>query len=310
MGAALIDFPSHHVGEEESPVYDASPPVRAHLTMVHDDVLDTIGEKLGAAALAVYVALERRANRAGICDPSYDTIAAALSLSRRHVIDQVKRLKEAGFVTVEQRRRSDQAHLSNVFHLPRHPNLIPLTPSEYSALPPSETAANNGRSLVNGVHSPSERGSESGALPSEHPSEDPSAPHAPKVDTSNNQVARTKEIPAAPEPAPEKSKTTSMPFLLFAAMCEEQGVDPSAVDTGNRSKQMAVTKRLADSGMTEDDMRRFVRWASGWANGMDAFFVEKQRTRWQMAGSPGEPDKKPAAKPLPYNHPRNAKGIV
>jgi hypothetical protein len=304
MGAALIDFPSHQIGEEDSPVYDASPPSRPHLTMVHDDVLDTIGETLGAAALAVYVALERRANRAGICDPSYDTIAAALSLSRRHVIDQVKRLRDAGWVRVEQRRRSDHAHLSNVFYLPRHPNLILLTPSEYSALPPSETAANNSDALVNGVHSPSERGSESGAPPSE----DPSAPHAPKVDTSSN----TKERPATPDADASRPRTTSMPFLLLEAMLEEQGVAVGELTQTEKNKQLGVTKRLAAAGVTDTDMRHIVRWLSGWKSGVDALSVEQRLTEWKLAGRPNEPTKpkSAAAKPLPYNHPRNAKGFA
>lgn len=179
-------------------MYDGEPLKRPHVTMLCDAVLDTIGEDLGAISLAVYVALERRANAAGICDPSYDTIAASLHLTRRSVIEHIKRLAAAGYVQSRKRHAPNSGNLTNEFYLPHHPNMGVERPGNSGAI--------IGDTLVNHVHPPSERPSEPASPASEHPSE----PSSPKVDTSIRSSVGTPNGDA-PTPRATEPKATRLP---------------------------------------------------------------------------------------------------
>jgi len=287
---ALRAFPG--ISEEESPLYDVTPR-RGHITMIHDAVLDQIGEELGSAALAVYVVLERRAGKTGTCEPSYDTIAEALKVTRRHVITQVKRLSDAGYVQVKQRRGNDQRHLTNSFTLPHHPTNIDLTPSEPSSPSPSEQGVNKDKTIVNIVHPPSEHPSELGS---------------PKVVTSSQRDNDTPTVNASAfSPRPN---TDSAPFITLWSIFDAQRQDVYSLSPAERSKQCAAAARINKVGLTEENVRGIVAWLGGWMSGVDAFDVERSIPKWRAAGMPTGPQEKPKPeKKVAYNSPR-AKGPV
>jgi len=64
-------------------------------------LLDDHGATIGAIGVAVYATLARHADRAGVCFPSYARVAALLDLSRPTVIAAMRKLKEAGLITIE-----------------------------------------------------------------------------------------------------------------------------------------------------------------------------------------------------------------
>lgn len=241
MGA-LRAFPG--VCEEESPLYDVTP-TRGHITMIHDAVLDQIGEQLGSSALAVYVVLERRAGKTGTCDPSYDTIAMAVKRSRRHVIEQIKALKDAGHIKVDRRKNAQTGNDSNLFTLPNHPSVIAFDPSENIAPPPSEIPANNDQNP-----------SENIAPPSEHPSEI----FAPKVVTSINQDILFGDPPEQTEP--KKPLPLNGPAQKIVAWwCQRVGVDEPA----DYKKAVGQAQQLHKRGIT----------TAGQADDLYAYCIER-----------------------------------
>jgi hypothetical protein len=79
---------------------------------------------------------------------------------------------------------------------------------------------------------------------------------------------------------------------LLEALCEELGADVSSLSRSERAKQLAVAKRLAEAGVTPDEIRREARWLQSqvWLTaGVDLFTVEKHRARWVLAGRPEAP---------------------
>lgn len=98
-----------------------------------------------------------------------------------------------------------------------------------------------------------------------------------------------REARPSPETPPPKPAEGPAPFALLEALCEEQGQDTSVLSKSERGKQLAVAKRLAESGMDEADVRRCTRWllSQSWVTGgVDFFLVEKQRAKWQLSGRP------------------------
>jgi hypothetical protein len=82
---------------------------------------------------------------------------------------------------------------------------------------------------------------------------------------------------------------TTQPFALLEALCDELGVEVAALTPKEKTKQLAVAKRLAADGATPDDIRREARWlrSQAWlTSGVDLFTVEKHRARWVLAGRP------------------------
>jgi hypothetical protein len=73
---------------------------------------------ISAYGLLVYVALTGRTNRSGECWPSYATLAKEARCSPASARRAVKELRDAGLVTVTQRKReSDGAQTSNIYRV-------------------------------------------------------------------------------------------------------------------------------------------------------------------------------------------------
>ncbi|MCT7942410.1 helix-turn-helix domain-containing protein [Shewanella holmiensis] len=116
----------------------------------------------------VLLKLADNANDQGECWPSYNYIAEQCEMSRRSVMDHVKKLETSGFLRREY-RKGIKGNSSNVFHLNFDENTglggesaalpsesVALPPSESVALPPSESPALPSESaalpLVNLLH--------------------------------------------------------------------------------------------------------------------------------------------------------------
>ena len=108
----------------------------------------------------VLLKLADNANDQGECWPSYNYIAEQCEMSRRSVMDHVKKLEKSGFLRREY-RKGIKGNSSNVFHLDFDENTglggeSAALPSESVALPPSESPALPSESaalpLVNLLH--------------------------------------------------------------------------------------------------------------------------------------------------------------
>jgi hypothetical protein len=146
----------------------------------------------------VLLKLADNANDQGECWPSYNYIAEQCEMSRRSVMDHVKKLEKSGFLRREY-RKGVKGNSSNVFHLDFDENTglggeSAALPSESVALPPSESAA---------------LGSESAALP---PSESP----APRISHSFEPVNESlKDVVTT-------SKKSALDFSLWPALPSDQ----------------------------------------------------------------------------------------
>lgn len=115
------------IGEEDSPIYDddfrsQSPVVeeRRHMTVIVDDVVETIAGQHGLAALGLYTLLERRANTDGFAFGSYQDWAEMGSMTRRHVIRLMEELVSGGWVKKQERTNQFGMQRTNAWELPFH----------------------------------------------------------------------------------------------------------------------------------------------------------------------------------------------
>ena len=84
---------------------------------MEDAVIDVYAPRIGASGIAVYAYLARRADRQGVCFPSYDTIARDLGLSRRTAIAYVKLLQEHGLIMMLPRIAAGVKRSANAYRL-------------------------------------------------------------------------------------------------------------------------------------------------------------------------------------------------
>ncbi len=84
---------------------------------MEDAVIDVYAPRIGASGIAVYAYLARRADKQGVCFPSYDTIAHDLGLSRRTAIAYVKLLQEHGLIMMLPRIATGMKRSANAYRL-------------------------------------------------------------------------------------------------------------------------------------------------------------------------------------------------
>lgn len=139
----------------------------------------------------------------------------------------------------------------------------------------------------------------------------------------SDEIADTPKPPKAkpakaktPEPtAPNGTADVDTPFALFESMCEQTGVEPAEVSKADKNKNLAVAKRLAESGTTTKDVASITRWlkSQDWrTSGVDMFTIEKERMRWLTAGKPDGSKPTPLRKPpanLQTNKEREDKSV-
>lgn len=116
------------------------------------------------------------------------------------------------------------------------------------------------------------------------------------INTTSDEVVTPrppKAKPAKPdltEPtAPNGTAGGEHPFALLESMCKSLGVDATELTNTEKGKQLAVAKRLAESGVTAKDIAGATRWLKSheWrTGGVDMFLVEKEHGKWVMAGKP------------------------
>lgn len=113
----VVEFP-RPVMSEEREAYDPTP--RSHMTVIADDLIETIGEQLGDTCGWLYVLLERHANKDGWCDPSEELLATRCRRSVRWVRENLGRLRDAGFITIQHRTTRFGTPDTNAYTLPYH----------------------------------------------------------------------------------------------------------------------------------------------------------------------------------------------
>lgn len=132
-----------------------------------------------------------------------------------------------------------------------------------------------------------------------------------KDNYKNNVISDEITPPKSPKAksAPEESETdtapngtggSDTPFALFDSMCEQSGMDVAEVPKPDKNRNLAVAKRMAESGTTAKDVASITRWlkSQDWrTGGIDMFIVEKERTKWISAGRPD------GSKPVPLRKP-------
>lgn len=93
------------------------------------------------------------------------------------------------------------------------------------------------------------------------------------------------DAPSSPDPKP----SADTPYGLLQALCHEQGQEVSVFSERDKSRQLAVAKRLVESDMTAEKVVRITRWLKSqkWVTGgIDLFLIEKQLGKWRLAGQP------------------------
>ncbi len=94
---------------------------------IEDAVIDRYAPHIGAIGVAVYAYLARRADRQGVCFPSYQTVANQLNLSRRTVITYIRLLERHGLLVAATRGAAKGRH-ANAYRL------VSLLPNESGAV--------------------------------------------------------------------------------------------------------------------------------------------------------------------------------
>ncbi len=83
---------------------------------IEDAIIDRYAPHIGAIGVAVYAYLARRADRQGVCFPSYQTVAQRLNLSRRTVITYIRLLEQHGLL-VAATRGATKGRRANAYRL-------------------------------------------------------------------------------------------------------------------------------------------------------------------------------------------------
>ena len=74
-----------------------------------------------AGQISLYVALVCRRDQYGYCHSSLSLLAHDAMISRKSVINNLKRLEDMGLITRHRRTAEDGGHLSNEYSVPLYP---------------------------------------------------------------------------------------------------------------------------------------------------------------------------------------------
>lgn len=133
---------------------------RHNFFVIDNEVMDNYGHVIGPIGIAVYCYLARRAGNGESCFPTHDTIAKAIGVSKRSVVEYLFRLagedKEkvlasnnlTPLIKIQRRARQDGGATSNDYHL------LPVTKSTQTP----DTPGNQVHPPVHQVHTPSAAG--------------------------------------------------------------------------------------------------------------------------------------------------------
>ncbi len=93
--------------------------------------------------------------------------------------------------------------------------------------------------------------------------------------------------PASSEPV----RAESQPFDALVALCEATNADVSELSASVRSRQCSKAKQLLAAGMTVSDIKRCAGYCASqsWRTSpIDMFTIEKERSKWELAGKPAQ----------------------
>lgn len=113
------------------------------------------------------------------------------------------------------------------------------------------------------------------------------------TDTDINAAHAAAEPPPAPPSGPSVGRSPpaaiSQPYRLFQALCEELGADEATVTKREKQKQLGIAKQLVAEGVTEEELRRHVRYlqSQSWRTGLiDLTTARGELGKWRLHGSP------------------------
>jgi hypothetical protein len=123
MGAALLDFPTRQIKDEEEPEYDTGhrpepAPRQGSFVIVPDQVRRLAAARRDPLMAQVYLTLAAHANRDGVCWPSQTRLAAESGISERKVRSAITAFCETGIVSIERRGRVNIYHLQSAGSIP------------------------------------------------------------------------------------------------------------------------------------------------------------------------------------------------
>lgn len=146
--------------------------------MIDNEVVDNYGHVIGPIGIAVYCYLARRAGNGGPCFPAHDTIAKAIGVSKKSVVEYLSRLagedKEevlasndlTPLIKIQRRTRQDGGATSNDYYL------LPVAKNTQTPDTSGATPSNPGtheEDTVQEEPSPTETGKRSSAKPTRQP---------------------------------------------------------------------------------------------------------------------------------------------
>ncbi len=228
---------------------------RRHITMIDDDVVETIALTMGPTALGVYTYLERKAGPDGKCHPSNDELSRFAHISLRQIQRICNDLESAGWIEQEVVIGRFKQTLGKVYTLPFHKK-----PDEYRG------------DIV---------GDMGGDMGGDIPGDMDDANMSPKVDTEYLQVS-TESTPLTPqletEPdadASEQVRTTNRPnyspeFEAFwKAYPSGHGSKKPTWDQWKRLRPDPETQFAMLDGL--DRWKACGRWQRGYIKGADSW---------------------------------------
>lgn len=122
-------LPRIHLVREDESSYAPSPSPKPgrHRTMIEDQVVEAVAFACGAAALGIYVLLERRVDKQGQWTCTIASLAQSFQCSERHVRDALERLEQDQFIKREVVASTRGLALGVRFTLPNHGGMEPTS---------------------------------------------------------------------------------------------------------------------------------------------------------------------------------------
>jgi len=217
-----------------------------------------------AHAIAVYAAIARHKGQDGTAWPSLKRLCDLTGLSRPTVSKAIDVLTEKR-ILVKANRSQNGAKQSNQYRLPD------IEPTAKAMPATSDDSANV-------------------QMESTLPGYVSTFPRVGKEVSTGRQGDCHEVDPVELDPKELEPAAQATPYALLESMCQTLAQDVAILPKGEKSKQLAVAKRLVETGSTATDVAAITRWLGWMTGGIDLFTVEKYRGKWLLAGSPdGQP---------------------
>jgi len=226
----------------------------------------------------VYIALAERANAHGVCWPSYDQIADDAGVSRRKAIKVVGILSTAKLVAVSRGRNANEYTLTGRENLPEEgdiPVIIERIQTGDEDVTGAFPAPLDEKSLVQSVHS-------TGAVLTPSLVQSVHSTGAETAPRTKSKTARTKKSSSDDAGAVEKPQREPTRIYQVAEWYANRvgGVIP-----GKGAREWSDAKRLAETGITDDELARLFDWlaAQTWVQSLSLGLMANKLNEWRSS---------------------------